>query len=202
MEDKRNISTNPSGADQIAVVKSVTFWRWLTNGSGGLPGIRRIVNRWLIVHFLIGVVLAAIVPIDLQAAASAVLLPLAGVLVGLSFAWAGNAQALLQTQEIESLSDFHPGGFIEYVYLYSLAILCILVTLAIWSLAGLRVFDAVWPTALHHKSYIAIKLLLFTLSSITPRECWHIVLAAQWMLLTRREIVRKKQSEQIKGTGT
>ena len=198
MEDKRDISVNPRGTEQIGFARPVTFWRWLASGSGGSAGIRRIVNSWLIVHIGVGLLLGFLVPIDLQSAASAVLLPLAGVLVGLSFAWAGNAQALLQTEEIEALSDHHPGGFVEYVYLYSLAILCILVTLAVWSLAGLRIFDAVWPTEAHHKTYLGTKLVLFTLSSVTLRECWHIVLAAQWMLLTRREIVRKKQAQKEK----
>ncbi len=105
-------------------------------------------------------------------------------------------QGLLQTGEIESLSEHHPGGFVEYVYFYSLAILCILITLSIWGLAGLKIFDAVWPTSSHAKTYFGIKLILFTLSSLTLRECWHIVLAAQWMLLTRREIIKGRSKSE------
>jgi len=192
MENKRKVSIDSRRPNQISKARAISFWKWFIVGSGGRPGFRRLLNRWLILHVGVGAALATGIPIDLQSASSAVLLPLAGVLVGLSFAWAGNAQALLQTGEIESLAEHHPGGFVEYVYFYSLAILCILLTLSAWGLAGLKIFDAVWPTSGHWKTYFGIKLLLFTLSSLTLRECWHIVLAAQWMLLTRREILKSR----------
>lgn len=194
MENKREVSIDSRRAKQVSIPSSISFWKWFIVGSGARPGFRRLINRWLVIHLGVGIAISIIIPIDLQSAASAVLLPLAGVLVGLSFAWAGNAQALLQTGEIEALSEHHPGGFVEYVYFYSLAILCILVTLSVWGLAGLKIFDGVWPTSSHTKTYFGIKLLLFTLSSLTLRECWHIVLAAQWMLLTRREISRSRSS--------
>lgn len=201
MEGKREISRDPGGAVEVRSPYPATFWRWFARGSGDRPGWRRIVNAWIVAHTIIGLLLAWAVPIDLQSAASAVLLPLAGVLVGLSFAWAGNAQALLQTEEIENLSAHHPGGFVEYLYIYSLAIFCILLTLGVWTVAGLKVFDGLWPTPVHSKSYLAVKILLFSLSSITVRECWHVVLAAQWMLLMRREISRTKRDLKSIGKG-
>ena len=201
MEDKGQISRNTGGPIKVRTSFPVTFWKWFARGSGDRPGWRRIVNVWIIAHAIIGVLLALAVPIDLQSAASAVLLPLAGVLVGLSFAWAGNAQALLQTEQIEKLSERHPGGFVEYVYIYSLAIFCILLTLGVWTVAGLKVFDGLWPTPAHYKSYLAVKILLFSLSSITVRECWHVVLAAQWMLLMRREISKTEHDLKSMGKG-
>lgn len=192
MEDKGEISRDSRGSLEVKTPKIATFWEWFAVGSGDQPGWRRLANVWLVIHVSIGVVIALAIPIDLQSAASAVLLPLAGVLVGLSFAWAGNAQSLLQTEEIEALSERHPGGFVEYVYVYSLAIFCILLTLGVWTLAGLKIFDGLWPTSGHYKSYLAIKIFLFSISSITVRECWHVVLAAQWMLLMRREISKRR----------
>jgi hypothetical protein len=167
---------------------SFDYWRWFFRGSGGRPGFRRVVNAWLILHISIGIFLAVVVRVDVPTSANAVLLPLAGILVGLSFAWAGNAQALMQTSEIEELSTFHPGGFAEYVYAYQTAILAILITLVFWGLAGLHVFDLVWPTAVQPKLYFVIKAFLFTLCSLTLRECWHVVMAAQLMLIVRREM--------------
>ena len=139
---------------------------------------------------IVGVVLALALPVDLSTAASSLLLPLAGILVGLSFAWAGNAQALLQTSEMEKLSKHRPGGFTEYVFAYQNAILAILVTLVVWGLAGLQCFDKRWPTSLHPNQYFLVKTTLFALSSLSLRECWHVVLGAQWMLIVRREIRR------------
>ena len=162
-----------------------SFWRWFFRGTGGKQGYRRLINVWLIVHIAVGYFFAKIVIIDLATASDSVLLPLAAVLVGLSFTWAGNAQALLQASEIEKMADFHPGGFPEYAFAFQTAILCILVTLVAWALAGFQVFDKVWPTTTQIGPYFGVKWFLFTLSSATLRECWHIVLGAQWMLLMR-----------------
>jgi hypothetical protein len=170
---------------------SISFWRWFFCGTGGKPGFRRLINAWLLLHLGVGAALAKIIPIDLGTAANAVLLPLAAVLVGLSFAWAGNAQALLQATEIEKIAEHHSGGFPDYVFTFQAAILCILLTLVVWGFAGFQIFDKVWPTPSEHAAYFGVKVGLFTLSSLTVRECWHIVLGAQWMLLIRYFIKRQ-----------
>ena len=166
----------------------IGFWQWFIKGSGGKPGYKRIVNKWIFIHLLVGVLIALVVKVDLSMCANAVLLPLVGILIGLSFAWAGNAQAVMQSSEIERLSDYHEGGFIEYVYAYQTAILIILATLVIWGLAGLHIFDNSWPTSNAAAAYFAVKTILFLLASLTLRTCWHVVLGAQWMLLAQKRI--------------
>jgi hypothetical protein len=172
------------------------YWRWFFVGSGGRPGFRRLIDRWLLVHVAVGILLSLFAKVDLPTAANSVLLPLAAVFIGLSFAWAGNAQALMQSPEIDQLADHHEGGFAEYAYTFQTAILVILVTLVLWGLAGLRVFvwfempEAGWLPKL------AVRSTLFALSSMTLRECWHVVLGSQWMLLAQREIRKMKAGEQ------
>ena len=166
----------------------ITYWKWLVKGGGGRPGFQRLLNKWLFLHVSVGVGLSLSVALDLQLCANSVLLPLAGVLVGLSFAWAGNANALLQTQEIEKLSDHHVGCFVEYVFIYQTAILIILVTLVLWGFAGLGLYDVTWPTKCNPKAYFIVKVFLFTLSSVAVRECWQVVSGAHWMLRIRKEI--------------
>ena len=173
----------------------MSFWHWFFKGSGGKAGYRRLLDRWSLFHLGVGLLLAWLVQMELTAAADTVLLPLAAILVGLCFAWAGNAQALLQTEDLQKMSKFHPGGFPEYVYTYQSAILAILVTLAAWSLAGFSVFDKAWPTANSKCSYFLVKTVLFAFSSLTLRECWHVVLGAQWMLLTKYQIKQASMTE-------
>lgn len=168
--------------------EEISYWYWLFHGSGGKPGYRRLLNKWLLFHFLIGFLVSLAVSDALASAANTVLLPLAGIFVGLSFAWVGNAQALLQSAEISKLSDYHAGGYKEYVFVFQTAVLTILVTLIIWGLAGLRVFDTGWPTAAHPKMYLIIKVVLFCFASMTIRECWHVVMGAQMLLLVQKEI--------------
>lgn len=171
------------------------YWDWFRGGTGGKPGFRRLVDWWALFHLGVGVLLAFSVKMDLATCAASVLLPLAGILVGLSFAWAGNAQALLQSGEIEELSRFHPGGYPEYVYIFQTAILAILTTLVLWGLAALRLFDDRWPTVCHPHQYLAVKTVLFTFCSLTLRESWHVVVGAQLMLISRWKI----RSRQTKG---
>ena len=164
------------------------FWIWFFSGSGGEPGYRRIINKWILFHLLIGIIISLLVQISLQACANTVLLPLAGIFIGLSFAWIGNAQALLQSDEMIRLSKYHEGGFVEYVFAYQTAILTILTTLVLWGLSGLNIFDGVWPTVKCNKLYFAVKIILFTLSSLTLRECWLVVMGVQWMLIVKKEM--------------
>jgi hypothetical protein len=165
----------------------LTFWRWFFKGSGGSPGVGKFANRWLLLHVAIGIAMAAIVPVNLEEAANAVLLPLAGIFIGLSFAWGGNAQALLQTDEIDRLASYHKGGFENYLYTFQSAMLVILGTLVLWGLAGLKIFDVLWPGG-ESAQYWAIETMLYGAASLTMRECWHVVLGAQALLLLRRRI--------------
>lgn len=175
-------------------VASISFWRWLAKGSGGKPGYSRLINRWLFLHIGMGVLLAWLVQVDLQTAANTVLLPLVGILIGLCFAWAGNAQALLQADEIAEMSRHHEGGFAEYVFTYQAAILAILVAVVAWALAGFGIFDTTWPTTERRRFYFCLETFLFALSSLTLRECWHVVLGAQWMLLVQHKVNLAKKT--------
>lgn len=180
----------------VSTIKNnFNYWQWFFKGSGGKPGYRRILNRWIFLHLVVGLIVSFSVQMDVATSAKTVLLPLAGILVGLSFAWAGNAQALMQSSEIENLSEYHKGGFAEYVFTYQTAILTILVTLVLWGLAGLHIFDMRWPTVSRPILYFAIKTFLFLLSSLTIRECWHVVMGAQWMLLAQKQIKKHKVQE-------
>lgn len=164
------------------------FWPWFLGGSGFRGNWRAFLDRWLIVHAVVGVVAAWLVPVPLAEAAKSVLLPLAGVFVGMSFAWIGNALAILQSDELARLVDVSDGGIEDYVHPYQSAILAILVTLVAWGLAALGVFDRSCSWNCPPQIYFAVSASLFALASITLRECWHVVSAAQMLLLTQRYV--------------
>jgi hypothetical protein len=166
----------------------LSYWNWFFRGSGDKAGYRRIINTWIILHFIVGILLSFLVQISLETSAKTVLFPLAGIFVALTFAWVGNTTALMQSPEIDKLSKYHPGGFTEYAFVYQTAILVILATLILWGLAGLEVFDSIWPGSERKIAYFLVKSILFTLSSLTFRECWHVVMGAQLMLILQREI--------------
>lgn len=159
------------------------FWRWLVRGREGASGIRLLFwNPWTCLHFAVGFAMAELVVFPIHEAAQIFLFPLAGIFIGLSFAWAGNAQALLMEKEIEQLAEFHPDGIHTYVYTYQLAILVLLVTLVMWGLAALKVFETVTG-----QMYV-VEATLYFLASLTVRECWHVVMGSQLLILARGTI--------------
>jgi hypothetical protein len=102
--------------------------------------------------------------------------------------WIGNAQTIIQSEEIEQLALKHPNGIAEYVYGFQAAILVILATLVLWGLAGLEVFDQPCMWNCPAWFYKATAALLFSLASLTLRECWHVVMTAHGLLLAHRSV--------------
>lgn len=172
----------------------LSYWSWFIRGSGAKAGYRRIINRWLIFHLFIGYVISYSVRISLTSCSNAVILPLAGIFIGLSFAWVGNASALLQSERMELIAKKHEGGFIEYAYTFQTAILAILISLILWGIAGLQVFDKTWQVT-NKYIYFIIKLILFASSSLAVRECWGVVIAVQWMLISQNELKKNIDKE-------
>ena len=164
------------------------FWRWLFRGLNHRPGYRQFISGWLVVQVAVSVGLALAVEVSIHDAARAVLLPLIAIFVGLSLAWVGNAQALLQEAEIEKLAKYHPDGIWTYVYTFQLAILVMLTTVVFWGLAALGVLSA--PFLCHDGVQFSIETWLYLLTTLTVRECWHVVMASQLLILSRY-IIRK-----------
>lgn len=175
------------------------FWKWLFHGSGGAsPGIFRLLTGWLLFHILVGIGVAFAVPLEVSRAAQVVLIPMAGVFVGLTFAWVANVQMILLTDEIERLAKYVEGGYPTYVFSFQLGMLIVLASLVMWGIAGLGVFDSsecIFRPGLMC-SNIA-KVVLFSSVSVALRECWHLIKASMILLVYRQEIrdVTREASE-------
>ncbi len=173
---------------------SPSYWVWFLRGTGGRAGWRRLADGWLLAHLAVGGVLSFLVTVKHADAAQSVLLPLAGVFIGMSFAWVGNAQALVQSDEIEQLARASEDGYETYVYTFQTAVLVMLVTLAGWGLAGLEVFEGPCLITCPSWAYKAAGVMLYGAASLTIRECWHVVLGAQLLLLAQRAIRRIRKT--------
>lgn len=163
------------------------FWYWFFWGLKTRSGFEKLLlNWWLFLHVSIGVGLALWIELPLHEAAQSILLPLAGILIGLTFAWSGNAQALIQKNEIKKLASHHLDGIEVYVYTFQSVILVILVTLVAWGFAGLKGFSS----KCFEIPYVmfSIEACLYFLASLTLRECWHAVLLSQTLALARHRI--------------
>ena len=174
------------------------FWAWFGRGSGGGPGYLRIVNRKLWIDLVIGTILGFAVTKSLPDTGCTVLFPLAAVLVGMVFAWAGSAQALLQADEIVTIAKFVPGGYPEYVFTFQLSILVILITCVSWGIAALGVLEGLSPDL--HK---VTTCFLYAITSLSIRKLWSMVLFSQAMLLMRVELQQarlKRKTEEAEKT--
>lgn len=170
----------------------INFWKWFFCGQNSAPGHLRLFKGWIFIHALIGILLSFLTPNDLQSLSNAVMMPMFGILIGLGLAWAGNAMALLQTEEIEQLSEHVPGGLAQYVFLYQLSILVILITLVLWSVAAFGIIDSQYEFETHKRTYYLIKAILFCFFSLSIREVWQLVLGTQVLMLVRSKIPKDK----------
>ena len=145
-------------------------------------------------HGAVGIVVANAVQLNVTDAARATLLPLAGVFVGMSFAWVGSAQAISQSIEVDKLAKRNPAGFESYVYPFQLAILGMLVALGAWGLGALGLFDQRCLWRCPGWSYTAVESALYGLASLVFRLCWQVVLGSQMLLLYQRAVSKTTDS--------
>ena len=167
--------------------QSYSFWDWFFYGVGDKRGFKNLISPALAAHVIIGVILSFVIHQPLSSVATAVILPLAGVLVGLTFAWGGNAQALLQTNEILKLADKVSGGIREHACYYQLSILLVLITIVGWGLVGIGAFELLSQNLTFFIRQF-FRAFAFAFTSLTFHECWHVVDSARQLLIARYDI--------------
>lgn len=165
--------------------RELAFWPWFAR-----TGVRTLVDAWLVIHVGIGFALATAVTPALSQVAQNVFLPFASVLVGLAFAWGGNAMAVLQSRELHEIGKqpVASDAYRDWVFQYQFAILVVMLVLVVWALAALGVTDRV-AQLIPHQSLTACRLAgrtaAFALSSVAIRESWSVVLGVHSMLLAQ-----------------
>ncbi len=168
------------------------FWPWFFSGCGGRPGCVRLLDRWLIVHVGIGLLMAQLVRKPLDAAAGTVLFPIASVFICLAFAFSGSIMSALESKELEVLTAQRAGGIADAIHAFQLSILVIIASLIAWGCAGLGLFEQLRPS---RDLYFGVKAALFALCSMSIRECWQIPLVAQFLFLARKRVSELRPPE-------
>ncbi len=144
--------------------------------------------------------------------AKAALLPVAAILVGLAFAWAGSAIALLQTSQLQRVGQREDGlALRRVVFGFQTAILVILSAIVLWSLLAAGLGDN-WSAARIEWLRWVGRTAMFALSSITVRECWQVTLAVQRQIVQHMQVARaeaesrraaqERQQHTVEGLGT
>ena len=87
------------------------FWKWLFCGLNDRPGFLQLIDWWFPFHVVIGLVLAKVVDMSLHEAAQTFLLPLAGIFIGLSFAWVGTPRRYYKQVRSKKLPIITRTGF-------------------------------------------------------------------------------------------
>ncbi|GIK54286.1 MAG: hypothetical protein BroJett014_32590 [Planctomycetota bacterium] len=170
-------------------IKRLNFYRWLFCGTGGKCGLAYVLNWAVAVHLLIGFGLHLYVPSRLDEAAASAILPLASILIGLVFAWSGNAQALLQQPEIEAISNHNKGGLADWVFQYQLAVLVLLLALVVWGLTAMNV-SVSSELGIRGSTVTAIeRTALFGATSLALWECWSVISSAGKLLILRKFVI-------------
>ncbi len=94
----------------------------------------------------------------------------------------------MQSDEINVIADYNLGGMQVYAFRFQAAILFLIITMVCWGLAGLNVFEPLREKHSLKFIYAIIKIILYFLISLSLRDCWHVVMGAQSMILLRRSV--------------
>lgn len=150
-----------------------SFWKWLFFGYGNKPGCIRLLTFWILLDIAIGASGAISISKPLSEIAVGVLVPLAGVFVGLSATVSSGTQALVSSQEINKLARFKDGGIADYVYPFQLSILFIFLSMSFWGAAASGLLDHSMKVAcIEFNVFSAIG---FSLTSSCIRLAWRCV---------------------------
>jgi len=150
-----------------------SFWRWLFFGYGSKPGYARLLTFWMLMDILIGVIGAFFATKPLSEIAIGVLVPLAGVFVGLSATVSSGTQAIISSREINILARFKDGGIADYMYPFQLSILFIFISMSFWGISALGVFDS--TLSISCVKFNAFSIIGFSLTSSCIRLAWRCV---------------------------
>jgi len=151
-----------------------TFWKWLFKGAGASkPGIRNILNKYLIVHGIIGVISTYLIAGDPFLFASKALFPAASILIGISIAWTTRAYTVLQVKEFREAIFTANRPAEDYIYGFQLSILVVMIMViyvAIMAGGGVSVsvFGPKWDK-------ILAAFWLYSILSLALRECWGVI---------------------------
>ncbi|WP_346689674.1 hypothetical protein [uncultured Cloacibacillus sp.] len=180
------------------ISNGLNFKYWFLVGYGYKPGYRRLIDRHSFIDVFIGTVLACCVPTSLKEAATTILFPLTGILVGVCASWAGPAQEVLTSKDVIPFLEKHKGGIQEYFFILQTVIFVMLVSIILWGLAGIGIFETLGNNennCVRH-IYIGVSFLLYAVLSLSIRTCWEAVSYAHHIMYTKIQLQKIKQQKE------
>lgn len=193
MQDRLSRQIDPEQRE--AARKQLSFKHWLVTSEKAGGGLARWWNSYLLVHAAVGIGLGLAFQQDLSDRARSVVLPLAGVLVGLTFAWAATAISIVSSTEFRRIMVGSRQGVRGTANYYQLAILAVLSATVLWALAGLGPFRVPLGASAVAVVNKAIAMSLFGVTSFAVMECWSAVNLTRLTLLLYNTV---KQSDDSK----
>jgi hypothetical protein len=151
-----------------------------------------LVDGWLFFHFFVGALIGVAAGASLPEVAKDGLIPVLAIFVGLTFSWAGNAHALLQSEEIIRFAEGNAAGISEYVHVFQLCILVVLFTAFVWLIPSLEI-PYLLPGSTRATFDALSSWFLFSLLSLAVRTSWQTVLGTNLLLVTRALMIRKSR---------
>ena len=154
----------------------------------GIRGISNIVNRWLVLHVVVGLLAALVFTTPASDIAAKFAIPAASVLIGFSFAWAGRSASLFQDKTFSRFLIEYAPPVQHYIYAFQLAILVCIIYIVVDLIIvaggiGLTSGDAGLNDQIN-------KAILFSIGSLALRECWGVINFVNLLTLQYYEVRR------------
>ncbi len=180
------------------------FWKWFLFGLGAReksrPGYRRLLSWFIVLDVMLGIGAMFLTDKSFEQLATSVLVPLAGVFVGVSLTWGGAAQSTMDSNELRMMGLARSDGeYADYPYAFQSAVLVIFTSLVLWGGAGMGLWDKIVKLAAGPWLRIVIGAILVGFISMSIRLCWQMILFSHELLLAKNEVwimvERKKQDQ-------
>lgn len=178
-------------------VKVRTFWQWLfKRDAQGDFGFNNLVDWQNLLGLVVSLATALLANHSAANISSGLALPIAAVLIAVSFAWAGRSTSLLQDKEFSEFIIENGAPPEGYLYSFQLAIGVALISLIVSASIANKIFLGT-TGSLYVDEAINRFFLVFS-SWIAARECWGVISFSNKLAIQFYEVRRRKLAQQNK----
>lgn len=168
-----------------------SFWHWLFwRDQQGDRGIENLVDWGNAVGLILALAFGVLSTKSAVLVSSGLALPIAAVLIAVSFAWAGRSTSILQDKEFSEFIIFNGAPPEGYLYSFQLAFAVALFSLLVSGAIAKEIYFA--STGSERADESINRFLLIFLSWVAARECWGVISFSNKLAIQFYEVRRKK----------
>lgn len=187
----------PMAHNENVQISIRSFWEWLfQRDSEGDRGVENLFDLPNFIGLVLALCFAVLSSKSASLISSGLALPIAAVLIAVSFAWAGRSTSILQDKEFSEFIIQHGAPAEGYLYSFQLAFGIALLSLIVSGAIAKEIYIGSVGNPVFDEVINRFLLILF--SWVAARECWGVIsfsnkLAIQFYAVRKEKLERVAQ---------